>query len=80
MINKIKLPAILYCNWKTGLFISRDVDFIAVVGKGIKGRHYKEGEKATQEEIDSSHAAYIEEIKRIHEKHKNLNGAPLKIL
>ena len=56
-----------------------DIPFIAIIGKGIKGRHYETGEKATQEEIDQVHADYIEEIKRIHKKHIDLINSPLKI-
>jgi len=37
-----------------------DAHFLAIVGKGIKGKVYKEGEKATEEEINKAHAEYIE--------------------
>ncbi len=50
-----------------------------MVGKGIKGRVYQSGERPSNEEVDEAHAQYIEELKRMHEKHRELNELPLKI-
>ena len=78
-LNKFKMPAIFYWNLKYGPYLPRDLDWIAVVGKGIKGRKYAEGEKPSSEEIDKVHAEYIAEIKRMHEKYKKESGVPLVI-
>ena len=73
------MPGVIFWNWKSGPLLPFDAKFTAVVGKAIRGRKYSPGEKPTQEEIDSAHAQYIEEIKRIHKKHYELSQVPLKI-
>ena len=58
-LNKFKLPGVLYFNPKSILLPPPDLTFEAVVGKGIKGRHYKEGEVPTKEEVAEAHASYV---------------------
>jgi len=43
------LPEVFYWNKKSGVFPPGNIDYVAVVGKGIQGRHYEEGEIPTQE-------------------------------
>jgi hypothetical protein len=43
-MNKIKMPGVLFFHPKTLLFYPPDVQFITVVGKGIRGKVYKENE------------------------------------
>ena len=58
--NKFKFPGVIFWNKQTGILMPFDAHFLAIVGKGIKGKVYKEGEKATEEEINKAHAEYIE--------------------
>ncbi len=51
IINKIKMPGVLFFHPKSLFFYPSDIDFITVVGKGLKGREYKENEEPTVEEI-----------------------------
>ena len=43
LLNKIKFPGVIYFNFKYGLFLPRDIDWVLVIGKGIKGKVYKNG-------------------------------------
>ena len=78
-LNKLKIPSALFFHPKYLWFVPTDMNFTTVVGKGIKGRHFEEGEEPSQQQIDETHAAYIQEIKRIHEKYKEISGVPLAI-
>ena len=78
-LNKIKLPGVFYWSKQSALLLPFNLHYVAVVGKGIKGRVYHEGEKATKEEINKAHGEYIEEIKRMHAKHSELCQVPLKL-
>lgn len=50
-----------------------------IIGRGIRVTR-KEGERVSQELVESTHKAYIAEIQRIYEKHGHLNSnSPLKI-
>jgi hypothetical protein len=51
IINKIKMPGVFFFHPKSLFFYPSDIDFITVVGKGLKGREYKENEEPTVEEI-----------------------------
>jgi hypothetical protein len=42
LMNKIKLPGVLFFSPKSLLFYPPSVEFITVVGKGLKGREYKD--------------------------------------
>jgi len=63
---KYKIAAWIFLNFKILPIIRNDIEFRIVVGKGIKGRIYKTGEKASEEELNQVHAQYIAEIIRIH--------------
>lgn len=43
------MPGVIFWNKKSTILMPFDARFVAVVGKGIKGRVYKEGEKASEE-------------------------------
>lgn len=74
LANKIKLPGVIFFHPKSFLFYPPNVDFVTVVGKGLQGREYGPDEEPTLEEIEEMHKSYINEIKRIYHKHKELNG------
>jgi hypothetical protein len=38
LMNKIKMPGVLFFNPKSFFFYPSTVEFITVVGKGLKGR------------------------------------------
>ena len=78
-LNKFKMPGVLYWNKASGPFLPRDLDWIAVVGRGIRGKYYTNGQEPTAEEINEIHERYIEEIKRVHAKHEKLSKVPLRI-
>lgn len=68
------MPGVLFFSKKSLFFYPSDVEFITVVGKGLKGRDYTEGEEPTKEEIQVMHQRYIAEVKRMYEKHRDKNG------
>lgn len=73
------MPGCIYWSKSSGPFLPRNLDWIAVVGKGIRGKNYTEEQEPTREEIDEIHENYIEEIKRVHAKYQHLSQVPLKI-
>jgi 2-acylglycerol O-acyltransferase 2 len=79
-INKLKIPTVIFWS-KLGLLFPPGIVIHTLIGKGIKGtKSYGEDEMPTHEEINYAHAMYIEEIKRMYEKHKAKNGnAPIAI-
>jgi hypothetical protein len=42
-LNKVKIPGVIYWNRLYGAFLPRNIDYILVVGKGIRGRTYQPG-------------------------------------
>lgn len=59
-LNKFKIPAVIFFNEKYLGFPPLDIPFKAIVGRGLKGRVYRQGETPTNEEINEVHASYIE--------------------
>jgi len=49
MMNKIKMPGVLFFHPKSLFFYPSTVEFITVIGKGLKGKEYKEDEEPTIE-------------------------------
>jgi hypothetical protein len=45
-----------------------------VVGRGLRGREYNNGEEPTVEEIEDMHKKYIAEVKRVYDKYRERNG------
>jgi hypothetical protein len=81
LMNKIKMPAVFYWNIKFGLLFPPGVLLNTVIGKGIRGNKIYEGkEEPTQDDINRIHGEYVEEVKRLYEKHQEKNGnTPLSI-
>ncbi len=42
-LNKLKLPGVLYFNWKSLVLPPTDLEFEGVVGRAIRGRVYGQG-------------------------------------
>ena len=59
ILNKVKMPGVFFFHPKSFFFYPSDIEFITVVGKGLRGREYKEGEEPTGEEIEDMHKKYI---------------------
>ena len=55
-LNKFKIPAVLFWNYKSGILLNSELQFHSVVGRGIRGRIYAEGERPTSEEVNKAHA------------------------
>lgn len=72
-MNKFKIPTVLFAGGFLNFFFPLDVDYLTVVGKGIRREEGKNG-KPTHEEVDEVHEKYIQEIKRVHEKYKDQGG------
>jgi 2-acylglycerol O-acyltransferase 2 len=80
LINKIKIPSVIYWNIKFGILFPPGVVMNTIVGKGVKGSKIYGKEEPTHQEINQMHAQYIEEVKRMYEKNKSKNGnTPLTI-
>lgn len=58
-INRIKMPGVLFFHPKSFIFYPSDVEFITVVGRGLKGKDYGNGEEPSGEEIEDMHKKYI---------------------
>ncbi len=74
LMNKIKLPGVIFFHPITLFFYPPNLDLVTVVGKGLKGKEYGADEEPSTEEIEDMHKKYINELKRIYHKHKELNG------
>ena len=78
-LNRFKFPAVLYINKLTLFFLPPWTRIHVIVGKGIR-ETVKEGEKVPQEMIDRAHRKYVDEVLRIYDKYRSLNGdKPIKI-
>ena len=74
LLNKLKMPTVIFWS-RFGPFLPSKVELISVVGKGIRGeKEWEEGYEPSHEEINEVHRKYKEEIERLYEKHKGLNG------
>ena len=57
MLNKLKLPGVVFFSPKSGVFMPTDVEATTVVGRGIRLKGVNE--KPTQEQIDQVHDLYM---------------------
>ena len=78
-LNKFKIPATVFWS-RYGLYYPPFKHYYTIVGRGMKGRAYGEGEEPSQQEIDEMHARYIEAFVQLYEKHKDKNNSvPIRI-
>lgn len=66
MLNRLKIPTVLFWNMKSLLFLPSDMEYISIIGKKVNYRFLKDGELPTKAEIDQTHYRYIEELKRLY--------------
>lgn len=78
-LNKLKMPAVIFSSI-FGPFLPPKMEVISVVGKAIRSQKEWAGEyDPTGEEINEIHSQYKEEIERLYDKHKEINGyVPMK--
>ena len=73
-LNKFKMPAVIFWS-RFGPFMPSKVEIITVIGRGVRSEKEWTGEyEPSFEEINEVHKKYKEEIERLYEKHKALNG------
>jgi hypothetical protein len=78
MLNKLKIPGVLFWERFNGVVISSSVEPVVVKGKIIRMR-MEEGEEPSQELIDEAHRCYVDEVERLYTKYRHLNrDKPLK--
>ena len=69
-LSKLKIPAIIFGGGFLQIFFPFNVDYVTVVGKGIRRHKEKEGEP-TREEVEELHEEYMNDLKKLHEKYKS---------
>lgn len=50
LMNKIKMPGTIFWG-RYGIFYPPNIEATTVISKGLRGKHFNEGQKATQEEV-----------------------------
>ena len=75
-LNSFKIPSVLGVG-KYILFADHELEIYSVVGKYVE---LPEIAKPTKEDVDKWHKVYCDEVVRVYEKYKHLNGGcPLEI-
>lgn len=64
-LNRLKFPGVLFWNKWTGVLLPPWLNLHLIIGKGIKAQ-LKSGETVSQDVVDATHKAYLDEILRIY--------------